>query len=419
MGFTVIPTSVGGASLNSLTSPLAALLTPTGGVQNMTYPSDLGSNPSMGHAVIIQAYDYTTDLQQQAVETVDTAVKTTNNTIDNFSKALNSGGNLVDTTTNIISASTNAAIGIGKTIAAGATTIGYLTQSPKYTPRKKGNPLMSASLFMPDSLSVNYNSTYSEVSMTDELGGLGFLGNAIADINLKDLKETATPYAVGGLSSVVGKLIGGENTGAMLSQALGQYTNPQMQLLYRGIDLRTFQLDFIMTPKSSAEAETIKNICDSFTFYSLPGLAGAQTGNSGQFLTPPQLFSIQFKFLGQNSVIGSATNVISSALTNSGLGFLTSSSNITNGNASKTFSVGDCVLESVAVDYTPNGWATYNDGYPVQTRLSLQFKESQMLTKQYFKGTSIESNYNNQQFQNNNQAAAQASTLSRNAGNID
>ena len=61
MGFSVFPTNIGGISLNSLASPLASLL---GGssAQIMTFPSDLGSNPSMGHAVIFQAYDYNTGL---------------------------------------------------------------------------------------------------------------------------------------------------------------------------------------------------------------------------------------------------------------------------------------------------------------------------------------------------------------------
>jgi hypothetical protein len=173
-----------------------------------------------------------------------------------------------------------------------------------------------------------------------------------------------------------------------------------MQLLYRGIDLRTFQLEFIMTPKSAAEAKTIKDICDTFTFYSLPGIAGAQTGNSGQFLTPPQLFSVQFKFLGQNGIVGNIANIFSSALANSGLGFLASGTNITNGNAAKVFTVGDCVLESVGVNYTPNGWASHNDGHAVQTVLTLQFKETQMLTKQYFNNTKIAQNYSSIQQQN-------------------
>ena len=48
----------------------------------------------------------------------------------------------------------------------------------------------------------------------------------------------------------------------------------------------------------------------------------------------------------------------------------------------KIFQVGDCVLKNVNVDYAPNGWAAYNDGYPIQTRLTLQFQEMDIVTKQ-------------------------------------
>jgi hypothetical protein len=97
--------------------------------------------------------------------------------------------------------------------------------------------------------------------------------------------------------------------------------------------------------------------------------------------------------LGKNGVLGNISNIFSTALTNSGLGFLTQDSNITGAPDAKIYTVGDCVLESVSVDYAPNGWAAYNDGYPVQTRLTLSFRETQMLTKEYYKGTKIASNY--------------------------
>ena len=58
MALTVIPTNIGGVSLNSIASPLASLLGGTSSAQNMVFPADLGSNPTMGHAVIFQAYDY-------------------------------------------------------------------------------------------------------------------------------------------------------------------------------------------------------------------------------------------------------------------------------------------------------------------------------------------------------------------------
>ena len=47
--------------------------------------------------------------------------------------------------------------------------------------------------------------------------------------------------------------------------------------------------------------------------------------------------------------------------------------------------IGECVLESIAVDYAPNGWAAFEGGAPVQTRMTLQFKETTYLTKDDFK----------------------------------
>jgi Tail-tube assembly protein len=390
MGFSVLPTSVGGVSLNSLASPLAALLNSSTNVSNLTWPSDLGSNPAMGHAVVFQTFDRKTQVSQN-ITTAATGLA--QQAVTAYNSAQN-GANIISTAATLVE---NAA----KT--AGPAALG-LIQAAQYQTQAKGSALSTVSLFMPENVSVSYNSNYSDVSMTQELGLPGIIGNAISDYNKAGLKNMATPYATALGTQIAGNLLQkigvGADVGTSLLQSQGITVNPQMQLIYRGINLREFQLEFLLTPKSSQEAQTIKNICDTFTYYSLPGIAGAQDGLSGQYLTPPQIWSVQFLFLGQNNVIGNVSNVISSALTNSGLGFLTSNSNISNGNPAKTFMVNDCVLESVDVNYTPNGWATYNDGYPVQTLLTLRFKETQMLTKNYFNGSSIQSNYNNQQAQN-------------------
>ena len=212
------------------------------------------------------------------------------------------------------------------------------------------------------------------------------------------------PYAIAAgafVGNKISSVLGGTGQlGSLAAQGAGVFVNPQMQLLYKGIALRTFQLEFLMTPKSPAEAKTIQNVCDTLTFYSLPGKAGGQVGKSGQFLTPPQIFSIDFKFLGG----GLISNIFNTALTNSGLGFLNeaSTSTISSANPAKLFKINDCVLEDVSVDYAPNGWSAYKDGYPVQTRLTLQFKEMTMLTKDQFKGSQIAANYSNQQQKNFN-----------------
>ena len=88
-------------------------------------------------------------------------------------------------------------------------------------------------------------------------------------------------------------------------------------------------------------------------------------------------------------------------MNNIGLGFLTNTDptgRISDGAEAKIMTINDCVLQDVNIDYAPNGWAAYNDGYPIQTRLNLTFKETQMITKQQFTGSAIEGNFNDSQY---------------------
>jgi hypothetical protein len=43
---------------------------------------------------------------------------------------------------------------------------------------------------------------------------------------------------------------------------------------------------------------------------------------------------------------------------------------------------GDCVLKDIDVNYAPNGFATHNDGSPVQIQLTLTFQEIEIITKE-------------------------------------
>jgi len=404
MGFSVLPTNIGGFNLNSIIGPLASLLGPTNTAQHMVYPADLGSNPAMNHAVIITAFEYQTGLGNSLgtlsndISAIGTAVNTaTNNVIG----GVQSGNTLVSS----LIENAGKISGVGQNIGSAAAQTGTVAvntfTAAQYKPLTKSQPLATFALFMPESLNVNYSSSWNNVSLTDELGFLGKAANAYSDIKNSGIGGI-TPYAKAILGNALSFGKPGSNIGDLAKQSLGVFTNPQVQLLYNGIALREFQLQFVLTPKSSAEAKVVKNICDSFAYYSLPGISGAQVGNSGQFLTPPQIFTVQFKFLGENGIGGTISNIFNNALTSSGLGFLTQSSNPTDkinaGAAAKTFTVNDCVLTDVAVDYTPNGWATYNDGYPVQTVLSLQFKETTLITKQQFKGTAIDANYRGANF---------------------
>jgi hypothetical protein len=376
-------------------------LAPDQQLNNLYYPSDLGSNPAMGHAVIIQAYDYTTGLTD-ALSNV--SLSDIAGSFTGAAKAFSSKGGGINGLEAAVNSFGNSA-GVNQVGNAAAA----VASAPSYAPLRKTPPVASVSLFMPENLNVSYNSSYSQVSITKELGIGSYFGSAYSDIKNKGLsKNTMTPYAaaLGAQALNAGaksQLLrgAGSDIGALALQGAGIYTNPQIQLLYQGTAPREFTLEFLLTPKTSAEAQTIKNICDTFAFYSLPGVSGGQNGQPGQFLTPPQVFTVQFKFLGDNSISGVLSNVITKALNSSGLGFLTQLDNpgdtIKSAPPAKVMTVNDCFLSDVNVDYAPNGWAAYNDGHPVQTKLTLTFKETTMITKNQFKGSSVAANYNTQQ----------------------
>ena len=432
MAFSIIPNNLGGINtiLGSLNGPLSSL-TNTSTSKNLVYPNDLASNPAMCHAVQFSIFDYTSGFQETAgkfaasvAEGAQAASKFLKNVQNpnlssdyqddelgyvNISKTkAESLGEFAGTVAQFTKDSATTGLGIlNNTIIPNAVS---LASAPTYRPKTKGATLANISLYMPDTLNVQHDANYGEISMTEVLGPLGMVAQGYTDLQGKSASElknsiTSNPFAkaiAGNLfGAAAGKLPGvnGSALGEIAKNALGIATNPQIQLLYRGIDLRTFSLSFVFTPKSSQEAQTTKDIIDTFTYYSVPGLASAAIdGNPGQYLIPPQLFNVKFVFLGKSGVASSIGNIFSSALNNLGLNtlFANPAQSITSGIEAKIMNIQECVLTNVSVDYAPNGWAAYNDGYPIQTTLQLQFKETQILTKDRLKNQNVSTNYNKQ-----------------------
>jgi hypothetical protein len=116
--------------------------------------------------------------------------------------------------------------------------------------------------------------------------------------------------------------------------------------MFDGIDFRTYQMAFTFTPYTRQEAETVKKIINAFKYHAAPEIT---TAGAGMFFIPPSTFDVDFLFNGK-----------------------------TNRNVNK---VAESVLESVDVNYAPNGWAAHDDGAPVQTTLTLSFKEMELIDK--------------------------------------
>ena len=130
-----------------------------------------------------------------------------------------------------------------------------------------------------------------------------------------------------------------------------------LELIYSSPSLRTFRFDFQFYPRDEKEAKEVQDIIQRLRFHQAPEVA--QGGTNGFFLVPPSEFDISFYYNGR-----------------------------INPNIPK---ISTCVLTSMDVDYAPGGFSSYEipgenatvggTGMPVAIRLSLQFKETEIMTK--------------------------------------
>ena len=151
----------------------------------------------------------------------------------------------------------------------------------------------------------------------------------------------------------VGLSVAQSNAAKLALSTQGLAINPQQQLLFDSINLRTYQMAFTFTPYSKEEAQAVTNIVNKFKEHAMPKITNK---GAGMFFIVPSTFDVKFLFNGKE-----------------------------NKNISK---VAESVLQSINVDYAPNGWSAYSDGAPVQTTLVLDFKEISLVDR-----TKIESGY--------------------------
>ena len=214
--------------------------------------------------------------------------------------------------------------------------------------------------YIPDGITFSQNMNYDEIELSSAIGTPLFFTQLIAS-RYDHYKQL---FGSGDMSKIMGNLssdpalrqiagagldrfLGTSNFAQILQASAGQAVNPQLQVLFRNIALRDFNFDFLLIPRDQKEAETIYRMINLLKYYSAPGLV-QNTGDL--FFTVPDRFDINFFYGGQE-----------------------------NPNIPK---ISRCVLTSVNTDYTPQGWSTYNDGKPVQIRLSLSFRETSVVTKE-------------------------------------
>ena len=208
-------------------------------------------------------------------------------------------------------------------------------------------------LYLPNKLvnsgTIGYNNVDFELVQAgaNVFGDLlkGKIGDAAAAASGLGLRAVAN--VIDGVAGVAGV---NPNASAALQQVTGLAINPRQQQVFQGVQTRGFDFTFSFAPKNQKEAVEVSKIIRAFRKLSHPSIS------HGAFLNVPDEFEIRYYKVFNNGVV--AENL-----------FLNK--------------IGRCALQSVNVDYTPNGInATFPDGSPVRTSLTMQFTELRPLVRE-------------------------------------
>lgn len=145
---------------------------------------------------------------------------------------------------------------------------------------------------------------------------------------------------------MAGYLVGNNN---IATRATGTVINPNMEMLFNGPRMRTFNFQFDMTPRFKEESDQIKKIIKTFKKYMSPSKT---PGNA--FLRSPKIFLLKYIYNGNIK------------------------SGVANGNTHPYLNkFKPCALTEFNVNYTPDGsYMTYrDDGSMTKYSISMSFSE--------------------------------------------
>lgn len=213
-------------------------------------------------------------------------------------------------------------------------------------------------MYLPSqTLQETFQNDYSELSLTQALGGIGWALDAGGSIVEAVKNLTGDGSASGGISDLRPMIvqaitagIGGAaaDVGDVFLQAGGYATNPQLEILYKGTKFRTFDFKFDLMPRSKKEADEVLTIVKKFKYHAAPEYRQAQ----GRFIVPPSFFDININF---------------GAVENERI----------------PLKLSTCVLTGIDIDYSSGTeqMVSFSDGGPIQMSMQLRFTELEIMHK--------------------------------------
>lgn len=220
----------------------------------------------------------------------------------------------------------------------------------KRAPTTRTNQLIA--LYMPSTVEVTYASQYEDKDITVTGKAVTQVIDAPRDQKGKAIGEGVTEAGTEAARTSMDAIAGG--TRAIEFARAGKVTMDRMELIFSGVAKREFNYNFKFLPKSLQEAKVVREIINTFKFHMLPELMG-DPGTSRDFVTP-DTFDIEYHWVGSGEH-NSYLNKVST-----------------------------CVLQNFNVKYGGGRYSTHvadetNNTPPVESEISLSFKELEIITK--------------------------------------
>ena len=159
---------------------------------------------------------------------------------------------------------------------------------------------------------------------------------------LNDDTQNAIRAAISG--AAVGQLGGNISAQSVVTRATGQILNNNLELLFKGVNLRSFPYSITFSPRNPKESRVVKSIIRSLKM-SMAAKAGEFNGGAqGIFLKSPDVFQLRYLRDGRDHPFLNRFKL--------------------------------CALTGLNLNYTNAGtYSSYEDGTPVNIRMDVTFKE--------------------------------------------
>ena len=184
----------------------------------------------------------------------------------------------------------------------------------------------------------------SAISSTPSISGIKQAFKNIAGSALDTISDPDSQRAIAGAISgtAIGALGGNVDANQLIARASGQILNPNLELLFNGVGLRTFPLSFQFFPRNKQEGTVVMNIIRTLKLEMAP--SRTTKSENGVFIKQPSIFQLTYKTGGK------AHKFLNRFL--------------------------PAVLSDMKVNYSASGtFSAFYDGTPTHMQVDLQFKE--------------------------------------------